>query len=64
MFRKKDFKLKDCYITNTCLPPKGVKKNLLEKILDFLEYHSTPRIGDEANPYRNIYQKLGYKLKR
>ncbi len=26
--------------------------------------HSTPEIGDEANPYRNRYQKLGYKVIR
>jgi len=24
--------------------------------------HSTPEIGDEANPHRNKYQKLGYKV--
>ena len=64
MFRKKDFKWKDYCITNLYLPPKGVKKNLLEKISDFFEYHSTPRIGDGANPYRNVYQKLGYKVIR
>lgn len=63
MFGKKDLKWKDYHITNILLPPKGVKKDLLEKISDFFEYHSTPRIGDGANPYRKIYQKMwGYKL--
>ena len=59
MFGKKDSKnWKDYFITNILLPPKGVKKDLLEKISDFFEYHLTPTTGGPASPhYKKKYKR-------
>ncbi len=39
-------------------------KVVIKSTLNYLKkyVHSTPEIGDEANPHRNRYQKLGYKV--